>query len=85
MPRHAPLLADPSALLDLSLKTAFLDLVRARKAVRRAGAVTPDFDFAADATLYAIHAGWLRGARATWQIEALIAGATRLTAARRGR
>jgi hypothetical protein len=45
--------------------------------------VTDDFDFVADATLYAIRVGWLRGPRAVRQVEALAAGAGRLAFAAR--
>jgi len=85
MRRRAPLVTDSAALLDPSLKTAFLDLVKTRRAARRAGAEHPDFAFVADATLYAIHAGWLRGTKAARQIKALTVGAAGLTAVRKGR
>ena len=84
MPRQTSLLTDPADLLDSSLRTAFLDLVKARRAARRGGAENPDFAFVADATLYAIHAGWLHGPRATRQLRALAAGVARLTAASPG-
>jgi plasmid replication initiation protein len=80
-----PFPTDPADLLDSSLRTAFLNLVKARRVARRVGAENSDFTFVADATLYAIHAGWLHGPRATRQLRALAAGVTRLTATRRGR